>query len=391
VRYAFDAGAGTQERLVDYVYDAVGNRTSVTDNAVVTPYTSNNVNQYTAIDSLVPPQYDSNGNVTAMQTKLGEPIWSFSYDAQNRLISGSNTAGTTFAFAYDAKNRCVARTINGTTTAYVFDDWNLIEERSATGALTAKYIHGAAIDELLVRTTAGGSVYYHHDGLGSTTALTNSTGAVVESCRYDIFGESEIRDATGTLLPGSATGNRFQFTGREHLPEIGLHDYRNRIYSTTLGRFLQIDPIRFDAGDVNLYRYVGNAPTTLADPLGLYNVDKCKIEILLGHGKCMPKSIANHPCSASSVVACQAHRTKVERQIPGTSPNMRDCSILQGDTKANADFEKGKEYAEALCNDEAKCCKKVTVEIICKFGVDLASLMAVPAGTCGKKYVKQCN
>jgi RHS repeat-associated protein len=67
----------------------------------------------------------------------------------------------------------------------------------------------------------------------------------------------------------SSTGARFLFTGRELIPETALYDYRNRVYSPTLGRFLQPDPIRFSAGDVNLYRYVSNNPVNLWDPDGL--------------------------------------------------------------------------------------------------------------------------
>ena len=50
---------------------------------------------------------------------------------------------------------------------------------------------------------------------------------------------------------------------------IGIYDYRNRVYSPDLGRFLQTDPIRFDAGDGNIYRYVFNTPVNWVDPLGL--------------------------------------------------------------------------------------------------------------------------
>jgi RHS repeat-associated protein len=41
-------------------------------------------------------------------------------------------------------------------------------------------------------------------------------------------------------------------------------------YKTVLGRgeFLQTDPIRFAAGDVNIYRYVGNDPINMIDPDG---------------------------------------------------------------------------------------------------------------------------
>lgn len=70
-------------------------------------------------------------------------------------------------------------------------------------------------------------------------------------------------------MPESMFGNRFLFTGREWLSEAGLYDYRNRVYSAELGRFLQTDPIRFAAGDGNLYRYVRNSPSKFTDPWGL--------------------------------------------------------------------------------------------------------------------------
>ncbi len=59
------------------------------------------------------------------------------------------------------------------------------------------------------------------------------------------------------------------FTGREFLTEVNLYDYRNRMYSADLGRFLQTDPLRFDAGDVNIYRYCGNNVLNLTDGMGL--------------------------------------------------------------------------------------------------------------------------
>ncbi|MBF2022221.1 MAG: RHS repeat-associated core domain-containing protein, partial [Hydrococcus sp. C42_A2020_068] len=73
----------------------------------------------------------------------------------------------------------------------------------------------------------------------------------------------------GVGLASTAFGNRFLFTGREWLEKARIYDYRNRAYSVELGRFLQTDPIGFDAGDVNLYRYVANDPINALDPLGL--------------------------------------------------------------------------------------------------------------------------
>jgi RHS repeat-associated protein len=49
------------------------------------------------------------------------------------------------------------------------------------------------------------------------------------------------------LFSADPYANRFLYTGREFLKEANLYDYRNRVYSAELGRFLQTDPIRFDA------------------------------------------------------------------------------------------------------------------------------------------------
>jgi RHS repeat-associated protein len=122
-----------------------------------------------------------------------------------------------------------------------------------------------------VKITATGPAYYHHDGLGSTIALTGENGELLESYRYDAFGAATILSpSTLDPRPSTAFGNRFLFTGREWLSQVGLYDYRNRVYSAQIGRFLQTDPIRFAAGDVNIYRYVSNDPLNLWDPWGLY-------------------------------------------------------------------------------------------------------------------------
>src|SRR6185437_2738121 len=41
------------------------------------------------------------------------------------------------------------------------------------------------------------------------------------------------------------------------------------MYDPSIGRWLEEDPVGFEAGDVDLYRYVFNAPTYLIDPSGL--------------------------------------------------------------------------------------------------------------------------
>jgi RHS repeat-associated protein len=120
-------------------------------------------------------------------------------------------------------------------------------------------VHGPGIDEPLARESATGEVvYYHADGLGSITTVTDATGAVVWTRRYDAWGRlEEGREADG-----------YAFTGREWEPAIGLYYYRARYYDPEAGRFISEDPIGL-AGGVNGHSYSFENPATFADPSGL--------------------------------------------------------------------------------------------------------------------------
>lgn len=254
-------------RTVSYEWDAAGNRTTVLNNGIFANYTSNNLNQYTAIggNDLA---YTKNGNLSKFNG------WTFTYDAQNRLIAAKKS-DSTMRFAYDPLNRCVQRTLSKgnltlSNTFQYYDDWNLIEERSPLDSQMARYVHGAATDEILTKTSDKNAVYYHYDAPGNVVRLTDNHGELLERYVYDdVFGNSSVRNSSGKVIAASAYGNRFMFTGREFLTEIKLYDYRNRMYSDSLGRFLQMDPVGFAGGDYNLYRYVANNPVNLTDPYGL--------------------------------------------------------------------------------------------------------------------------
>jgi len=87
------------------------------------------------------------------------------------------------------------------------------------------------IDEPLVR---GGDEFFWADALGSVLRLTDATGAVTTSYRYDPFGRVN-------LASGSST-NPAQYTGREN-DGAGLHYYRARYYHPILQRFISEDPV----------------------------------------------------------------------------------------------------------------------------------------------------
>lgn len=91
--------------------------------------------------------------------------------------------------------------------------------------------------------------------------ITDSDGDAVKNMTYDSFGN--IVGETG-----SAAAEEISYTGRDRESEFGLYYYRARYYDPLTGRFISRDPLGFGAGDVILYRYVGNNPISFIDPFG---------------------------------------------------------------------------------------------------------------------------
>ncbi|MCS7064521.1 MAG: RHS repeat-associated core domain-containing protein, partial [Methylacidiphilales bacterium] len=125
------------------------------------------------------------------------------------------------------------------------------------------------------------------------------------------------------------------YTGREMLVNTwgglgaGLYDYRNRIYSTVHGRFLQPDPIGFEAEDVNWCRYVGNNAVNYTDPEGLFiSHIKCWMEIIKWEKNCKDK-IPKCDCEKMDLlefIECLQKRNEAIAKCMADSKNMfKEC------------------------------------------------------------------
>lgn len=200
--------------------------------------------------------------------------------------------GTTVNYRYDGLGRRVEKEINdGATTKvtrYVMDNEDILLELDGSNNIVARYTHGPGIDEPLILEKGGASFFYHADGLGSITEITNQTGSVVQAYTYSSFGKIESQLDPNFIQP-------YTFTAREFDPETGLLHLRNRYYDPFTGIFVTQDPLNFASVqlppqtqpiplsqvDVPLkallrnlvyqhtYVYAGNNPIRYSDPSGL--------------------------------------------------------------------------------------------------------------------------
>ncbi len=243
-----------------FTYDAMGNRLQTLSTNGTTAYVPNVLNQYQSVGA-TNPTYDGAGNLTSDGTR------SYSYDALNRLVGAAGPFGTA-TYLYDALDRRLAKIVNGVATIFLYDGVDVILEANGAGVFQNRYITALGVDEPLALDRGGQRYDYLSDALGSTLALADASGQVVERYAYDVFGSPAVFDGQGTPIAQSAFGNRFLFTGREFDAETGNYHLRNRDYHPSLGRFMQRDPLGFVPG-LNLYRYVSNNPLGYVDPFGL--------------------------------------------------------------------------------------------------------------------------
>jgi len=175
--------------------------------------------------------------------------------------------GTTINYKYDGLGRRVEKEINdGVTTKvnrFIYDNEDILLELDGSNNITARYTHGPGIDEPLIMERSGVSFFYHVDGLGSVTEITDTLGAVKQQYTYSSFGKIESQ-----LDPNFV--QLYTFTSREFDPETGLYFYRARYYEASTARFLQQDPIGL-AGGINVYAYVNANPINSGDPFGLFS------------------------------------------------------------------------------------------------------------------------
>jgi RHS repeat-associated protein len=222
--------------------------------------------------------YDGAGNLLDMGG-CAPLAHSFVYDAEGQLqsppVANSSTA-IAYTYYYDGDGnrvqKCDANPCTGTgATGSLY--WRgmggeVLAESSRTGAMQEEYVYFNG-QRVARRDVVTGKVhYYFSDHLGSARVIAAaSNGAVEQQMDFYPYG--------GIAYTSGADPNHYKFTGKERDSESGLDNFGARYYGSSLGRFMQTDPIwvkadrMLDPQRLNLYSYVRNNPLTLTDPSGM--------------------------------------------------------------------------------------------------------------------------
>jgi RHS repeat-associated protein len=274
-------GANT---ILSFAYGRDSNAQLTSENSAT--YAYNSLNQLTT-GAGVGYLYDAAGRLT--QTVSGSTTTNDNYDNSDELISTAVVGGTTTNYIYDAAGRRinagstsltwnqqdhlltygssnsytyngaglrVSKTLAGQSEAFVWDTADGLPLLLGDGSTL--YITGPG--GLPLEQVTGGAVYYYqHDQLGSTRALTDSTGAVAASYNYDAYGN--IASQTGSV------NNPFLFTGQYRDSETGMYHLRARYYDPATGQFISRDPKLNSTWAP--YGYVADNPLNMTDASGL--------------------------------------------------------------------------------------------------------------------------
>lgn len=230
--------------------------------------------------------YDANGNMTA---GMGRTI---SYTSFNMPLTIAKS-GYSATFTYGPDHQRVQQVDSGTgvtprTVVYLNPDQanGLLYERETFGTTTyhRHYItaQGVVIGQVVRQYNGDGSAsqttqYFHRDNLGSVTAVTDSSGAVLERTAYDAWGKR--RFANGVVDPGDTIHGDPNvhnltdrgYTNHEMLDALGMIHMNGRVFDPVIARFVTPDPTVPNPDWLQShtrFAYVQNNPFTETDPTG---------------------------------------------------------------------------------------------------------------------------
>jgi len=232
--------------------------------------------------------YDQNGNMTSRT--VGGVIWTYSYNAENQLVTIKKNNQLISEYGYDGDgNRVWAKDYEGylatnpKVTTYIGNYYEVQVEGyvQPTGGTPTQpcsqsycayfpYVSNTVTENISYYYADGQRIamknngvvsYLYGDQLGSTSAIADVNGNLVSRTLYHPWGTT--RYAQGT------SPTDYAYTGQ--MLEGDIYFYNARWYDPQLGRFMQADtlvPPTQGTQGFDRYAYVNNNPLLYTDPSG---------------------------------------------------------------------------------------------------------------------------
>lgn len=288
---------GNQSFTRDYITDALGNLTSISDSTFGNHSYEYDYRGFLTTADGEKYEYDGNGNITrkgsinfvydnAIKDRLvsvnGVAI---SYDSSNPLnptkygSKGFNFEGrrlTRFSLTdedYDYKYndqglRIQKKNNHMTTWDYTYDGDKLIYESSPYGKLNFLYDENNMLYGFIKDNTE--KYLYIRDNLQNIIAITTLSGEIVVKYTYDAWGK--LLSTTGSLAFDIGALNPFKYKGYYYDQESGMYYCKSRYYVPDWCRWLNADNpenIKIcSVVDTNLFVYCNNQPLIYSDENG---------------------------------------------------------------------------------------------------------------------------
>lgn len=209
-------------------------------------------------------QYDTRGNRTNVMPNGGQSQ-TLTYDQANRLTIFAAASTTSYGYNGDGLRMCKYSGSSrqpcqqGGATQILWDV-------AASLALLLKdgstaYVYGPG-GLPLEQVNPSATYWYHHDQLGSTRLITNSTATSPHPAIYTYDPYGGLASITESIT------NPLRFASQYQDPESGSYYLRNRYYDPSTAQFLSMDPAA--AATVAPYAYTSDNPLNGQDPRGLW-------------------------------------------------------------------------------------------------------------------------
>jgi RHS repeat-associated protein len=357
--------AQTGVAIEQYSYDATGNRLSFANSAGTQSYVyAADSHRLTSVHGAT-RTYDTAGNTLTIGSE-----WQYAYDLAGQLSSSTDAASVQATYRHNAARQRVLQQAGAERALHLHGqggEWLGRYAESGAPAQQVVWLGSRPVGLL----QAGRIFYIESDHLGSPRAVIDPQRDVA------VWSWSMLAEAFGSAAPsedpdqnGMAVTFDLRFPGQRYELTSGLSYNYFRDYEAKSGRYSQSDPIGLQGGP-STYAYVGSAPLSFADPLGLEKNKRCVVAAEVVGVVCGTLGgavLGGNLGAAGGGAACSV-----------TGPGALVCAGAGGLSGAAAGGfvggiagqKAGRAAGEAFCpEDGERCDKKLDTALLRRAGID---------------------